>query len=179
MDRIQIKSKKGFTILELIIAIALAAIIAAVVFTFFMSNYKSLDKTSKKSDLQLQAAKINTLINEELMEASRIESMKNAQNQEVIDYSEASSPLIISYLDGEGKSSSLEITSKKVISIDGNGNKREIAAEIRELEVSPLINGFTFRNSAGLKLSFILGTESINYTFKSNAYFRNKSMEVN
>lgn len=49
------KKVRGFTILELIITLSLTVIVLGVVYTFFLSNSKTLAKTEINSDLQLEA----------------------------------------------------------------------------------------------------------------------------
>lgn len=47
--------RKGFTVLELIITISITVIVLGVIYTFFLSNSKTLAKTEINSDLQLEA----------------------------------------------------------------------------------------------------------------------------
>ncbi|MCF0146803.1 MAG: prepilin-type N-terminal cleavage/methylation domain-containing protein [Clostridium sp.] len=50
--------KKAFTVLELIIAISITVIVLGVVYTFFLSNSKTLATTEINSDLQMESEQI-------------------------------------------------------------------------------------------------------------------------
>lgn len=52
------KKAKGFTVLELIITLSLTVVVLGVVYTFFLSNSKTLSRTEINSDLQLESEAI-------------------------------------------------------------------------------------------------------------------------
>jgi len=52
-----LKNKKGFTLVELIVVLALVAVVMVPVSSFFITNYKYLNKTTKETEAQRQAEK--------------------------------------------------------------------------------------------------------------------------
>lgn len=85
--------KGGFTLIELIITLSLTTIILGVIYTFFITNKKTLSKIEINSDLQTEAQSIQ---NEFLNYCTQSEGIIEINNTKVenIDYS---------ILDSEGK----------------------------------------------------------------------------
>ncbi len=52
------KKARGFTVLELILTLSLTVVVLGVVYTFFLSNSKTLARTEINSDLQLESETI-------------------------------------------------------------------------------------------------------------------------
>ncbi|KOA21413.1 hypothetical protein CLHOM_00840 [Clostridium homopropionicum DSM 5847] len=67
-----IKKKKGFTLMELLITLALMGIVAAAISTFFFSNYNTLFKVSKELDLQREGERAIDFISKKAMESKGI-----------------------------------------------------------------------------------------------------------
>ena len=68
--------KRGLSLIELVVALSLIAIILMIVSPFFISNYVTLDKTSNQIDFQREAKSIMNYFTESSMEASKISSIK-------------------------------------------------------------------------------------------------------
>ena len=81
------KSKKrAFTLLELIITLALTSLILGVIYTFFITNNKSLSRIEINSELQTEASSIQTEILTYLTQSegiSEINNMKIDDNNKV------------------------------------------------------------------------------------------------
>lgn len=65
-------NNKGFTLVELIITLAIAAIILGIVMTFFITNIKSSNIITDKTELQYQAQNVMNFITEKAMQSSGI-----------------------------------------------------------------------------------------------------------
>lgn len=70
------KCKKGLTLLELIIALALTIVILGVVLTFFIVSNKSIKESSIKSDLQREGKVTMELLTANIMEAKAIDKLE-------------------------------------------------------------------------------------------------------
>ncbi|SHJ71169.1 prepilin-type N-terminal cleavage/methylation domain-containing protein [Clostridium cavendishii DSM 21758] len=67
--------KKGFTLLELIIALGLTGIIIAVVFAFVASNQRQVKKIEKRSEVQFQTQEVSSKISNLLMQSVRVKDI--------------------------------------------------------------------------------------------------------
>ena len=73
--------RRGLSLIELVVALSLIAIILMIVGPFFISNYVTLDKTSNQIDFQREAKSIMNYFTDSAMEASNIESLTNLKNE--------------------------------------------------------------------------------------------------
>ncbi|XZN28391.1 PilW family protein [Clostridium perfringens] len=73
--------RRGLSLIELVVALSLIAIILMIVGPFFISNYVTLDKTSNQIDFQREAKAIMNYFIDSAMEASNIESLTNVKNE--------------------------------------------------------------------------------------------------
>lgn len=73
--------RRGLSLIELVVALSLIAIILMIVGPFFISNYVTLDKTSNQIDFQREAKAIMNYFTDSAMEASNIESLTNIKNE--------------------------------------------------------------------------------------------------
>lgn len=80
MKNLKLK-KRGLSLIELVVALSLIAIILIIVGPFFISNYVTLDKTSNQIDFQREAKAIMNYFTDSAMEASNIESLTNVKNE--------------------------------------------------------------------------------------------------
>lgn len=80
MKNLKLK-RRGLSLIELVVALSLIAIILMIVSPFFISNYVTLDKTSNQIDFQREAKSIMNYFTDSAMEASNIESLTNVKNE--------------------------------------------------------------------------------------------------
>jgi len=67
------KDKRGFTLVELIVILGLAAIVISVVMSFFIANYKSYKRINTEAELQYQSQFIINFMTEKILEATEFE----------------------------------------------------------------------------------------------------------
>ncbi|HCS10014.1 MAG TPA: hypothetical protein DIV40_01030 [Clostridiales bacterium] len=67
------KNKNGFTLIELIIILALASIVALGVMSFLITNYRSYNVINTESELQYQSQYIINYITDKILEANKFE----------------------------------------------------------------------------------------------------------
>ena len=80
MKNLKLK-RRGLSLIELVVALSLIAIILMIVSPFFISNYVTLDKTSNQIDFQREAKAIMNYFTDSAMEASNIESLTNVKDE--------------------------------------------------------------------------------------------------
>jgi prepilin-type N-terminal cleavage/methylation domain-containing protein len=68
------KNKRGFTLLELIVIIALASVVMLAVMSFLITNYRSYNVINTVSELQYQSQYTINYITEKILEANKFES---------------------------------------------------------------------------------------------------------
>ncbi|MBU3189516.1 prepilin-type N-terminal cleavage/methylation domain-containing protein [Clostridium bowmanii] len=80
------RNKKGFTLVELIISMAILSIVMTAIYSFFLSDYKSLNRVSTEVEIQTQAEKAIEKITNIGMESSSVK-ISTAGTDEKIDNS--------------------------------------------------------------------------------------------
>ena len=69
------KKSKGFTVIELMLALALGAMFTAIFFQFFFVHQKALNSTAIRSQLQMDMQQSMEYFSKSAMEASRISNI--------------------------------------------------------------------------------------------------------
>ncbi|WP_426349769.1 PilW family protein [Alloiococcus sp. CFN-8] len=176
IEMIKITHKvKGFTLIELILALAIMSIVMLIVLPFFLSNYRSLNVTSSKSQLQHDAQMINELISKKLMEANKILIVEDTNDVDVTESIEEKSISYIKYLNGEMEENTLEVKSDGLYYKNlNNSEEKTVKAHIQEVLIEP-INGIdTYSKTSAIRIIVKLSVEDIKYETDNNVYFRNK-----
>lgn len=76
------KRKKAFTLLELIITLSITVIVLGIIYTFFISNIKTLITTEINTDLQEESQEIQSELLKYGSEATRISSLNDSDLKE-------------------------------------------------------------------------------------------------
>lgn len=71
-----VKTRKGLTLIELIVALALTIVVLGVILTFFIVSNKSMKEASIKSDLQREGKVAMELLTSNIMEAKAIDKLE-------------------------------------------------------------------------------------------------------
>jgi prepilin-type N-terminal cleavage/methylation domain-containing protein len=74
-----LKNKNGFTLMELLVALGLSAMVTSLVITFFVANIKTYKDLNDEAELQFQAQYILNFMSDKIMESEGISlMMKNS-----------------------------------------------------------------------------------------------------
>jgi prepilin-type N-terminal cleavage/methylation domain-containing protein len=73
-------NKKGFTLIELIVILALASIVMLAVMSFFIANYRSYNMLNTESELQYQSQNIINFMTDKILETKEFEG-KDADDE--------------------------------------------------------------------------------------------------
>ena len=172
---INYKKKEGFTLLEVVIVLAIIAIVSVLLYPFFTGNYKSLNSTTNKSELQHEAQMINSLLSQSLMEVKEITSIKNSSAEELLMTKGPSYPAYIEFLTGEGIKYSLTIDGNGITKTNlEDGTKIFTDGTIESLQIEPIEPGTNYSNTKGLKVKLNITYKTEHYTTDNIIYFRNK-----
>lgn len=174
-------SKKGITLVELLIALALLGTVMMVVSNFFFLNYKALNRESNEIDFQREAhAALNFIVKEAIVSKGIKEVYVN--NNQELDISRLKNAANISKLILEGGNTSEERGFKVI----DNGEEKQLYfytsinnRETSSIEVSSSIKSFDItsdrelKNASNIRVRIAL-TKGRNPIIESQVYFRNK-----
>lgn len=178
--------KSGFTLIELMISLALLAIILVLVNSIFIPSQKNISKTQVKSDLQLQAEQILDYINKSGMQAQKVQKIigdsdyltTNTANVSInnIIFSNGSESYAFTLTNFDSTNNSYELYYGE----QPVGANKSIGKYVKDMKVS-IINGdasTTYGSCSALKITIYLSkkisnNEVYNYDVTTNVYFRN------
>ncbi len=162
-------SRKGITLIELIITLGLIGVITGLVFSFFFSNKRTLSNVEIKSDLQYEAKEVLNKISKYAMEATGVE------------YDEFSSKIQFSILGSNEKvvfevKNGIATKDGEKIVLTGNeitfGNGSLADETISTSFQSIAISGEKDKN---IEVKLTLEKKGVTYTVSDNFGFRNSS----
>ncbi|MFT5871680.1 MAG: prepilin-type N-terminal cleavage/methylation domain-containing protein [Clostridium sp.] len=180
---------KGFTLIELILALAIGTIFLAIFFLFFLTHQKAINSTVIKSQLQMDMQQVTDYFTKSAMETSHITSLnditligdKNLGNvyiSQKLGATEAGG-IIFSV---ENSDSVQQYTYK--YRVDGKYlwytppglAEKVICNDISYVKITP-IDGKPFEVCSGIVLEIqLIGADGkITYDTTNNMYFRNKN----
>ena len=166
------KKKSGFTLIELIITLSLTVVVLGVIYTFFLTNTKTLTSTELGVDLQVEAQNIQDEILKYGTESKGIFSLNNVQikSDNIYPYSNLASTNGKLELDEitfnvEGKLISFkhDSTNKSLKLFENNVEIKNLGNNIEEIKVRPLdykmnLKGSFYKSNA-LEFSIVLSAK--------------------
>ncbi len=155
------RKKKGVTLIELVIALGLLAIVTSFIFSFFFSNEKKLEEINTRSDLQYEAKVILDSISKHAMAATKCEVKESDGTVKTITFSKVEDDGTVT---DEGAEFIIE-ENNVYLSTKEDG-KRLIGSHLHHIEISDDI-----LKSIEIRLS--LKEEDIDYSVKESFLFRN------
>lgn len=183
------KRKRGYTLLELIISISLILVVLGVIYTFFLSNTKTIITTELGVDLQVEAQNIQEAIlkyGTESKGISKINDIKlNESYKELQELSNNNGKLDIKEIvfNVDDKNISFKYDSKnKELKLIENNNEKVIGKNIESFKIRPIDYKMNkegnFYETNGLEFSIILSTKkgysSVKSPLSIMVKFRNK-----
>lgn len=182
------RTKKGVTLIELCVILAIILIVIAVIYPFFISNMKTLYETETRSDLQKEGQYAIKCFTDKAMEAQKIVELKDLDEKVVLSESDTIKLDESSTYLGEIEftTPSMDGTTNSVISYcfalkdnslhykqKPSNNDIKVADNIQSIEIQT-IDGKSFSECKGLNVKFTLRKNRVkSYTIESQVYFRN------
>lgn len=126
------KKKQGFTLIEIIIVLAISGIVLGIVSSIFITGNKVFSDSDVKSSLQIEAQFIQEKLSDIGMEGVGIYSITDNQGREIIEIDSESIPIV-----------DLDYDKLKLKSTDEDGNISNINSEkswlpIIKMEIYPV-----------------------------------------
>ncbi len=196
------KKARGFTVLELIITLSLTVVVLGVVYTFFLSNSKTLARTEINSDLQLESetiqkelflygtqaegiSKLNDII---INDTNKYNFEGSLDDNGKLDVTELKFKMGLEYVTVIYDKGNNKLTLKKVNKDGAEVTDSELSlpkilsSNVTDFKVRPLdyrmnLNG-NFKDTTGLEISLLLnkkkGYSDVTMPVSVIVKFRNK-----
>jgi len=169
--RCVMKCKKGYTLVELLITLAMTAFIFVLIMTFFTANLNNITKIKNNSELQFHAQYILNFFSEKVMESKKVElvldssyinSKTNSKKEQVVTK--------ISLRYGERANQCYIFEVKGIKIFYGKGNLNDSASS--ELKIKPYPDGKSFAEASGLRVTVVLVKGDEEYDASQLIYMR-------
>ena len=187
--------RRGLSLIELVVALSLIAIILMIVGPFLISNYVTLDKTSNQIDFQREAKAIMNYFTDSAMEASNIESLTNVKNEVLSNnnYTESLKKnslksnegyLKLTFNNSENKNEHTTFILKdRSLYMKKNSEEFKIGDIVSSIELTSLTEGGSqgevinnFKNANAIKIEITFDTKNNTpYKVSNILTFRNKN----
>ena len=184
------KKKSGFTLIEMIITIALTVIILGIASSMFFAGNKVFSNSDVKTTLQMEGQAIQEKISDIGMQATGVKSVKVSTDNSNLN--EIENIVINSYYKTTEAGASYDLTIEKVDSEktykDGSkiyelliGNT-VISSNVQSLQIDSYVisanNKTTLKNINSIEFTIVLrkekGYDDVEQTIKFRVAFRNK-----
>ncbi len=181
-------NNKGFTLVELLVVLALSGLIITSVFSFFITNIKSFNRADDQIELQQQGQLIMGFIEPIIMESEGIHSVRDLAgvdikdsinkvsiNKIAFDYSpKGEADVYVFKLTGDGKGTNNLNYGVFDSSLYENQNPSvQVANYIDKIEAEPVPYGEKFSKANGVVVSLYLKKDGQTVQFVNQFSFRN------
>lgn len=165
---------------------AILVIVLGIVTPLFISNYKSLNETETRNDLQKEGQQAMKYISDKAMETTTAQAIGLDDNSTstTLGAIEFSTPNIDSTTGKEinyyfiVKDNSLYYQQKSPDESIDHAKDKKIADNIKEIEIQSN-NGKNFSECSGLNIRVTLSKNKIEQTLQSEVRFRNVKLNTN
>ncbi|MCB2298706.1 PilW family protein [Clostridium tagluense] len=177
--------KKGITLIELIIAMAILAIVLSVISSFFLTNYKALNSVNKDLELQSQGEKVINFMVDNIIDGYGVKTVETPlvnlisknetevnENLKLNNETEIKK-LCIERLEAGGEEYKFELDGNTLNFYKGS-EKKEICNDVSTITVTPLPSGKSFTDCKGIRIEVKLKLDKIEKKFVNEVYLRNK-----
>ena len=184
------KKKRGYTLLELIISISLMLIVLGVIYTFLLTNTKTIIATELGVDLQVEAQNIQDEILKYGTESKGISKINNISLSEsyknIKDLSDNNGKLeieeIVFNVEDKNISFKYDSSNKKLELFENNNPIKTLGSNIESIKIRPIDYKMnpegSFYKTNGLEFSIVLsskkGYSSVKSPLSIIVKFRNK-----
>lgn len=183
--------KRGFTLIEVLITVAILGIVMTALSNFFFTNYNTLNKVSKQIDLQSEGEKgMKKIVNTSIESKGIVEVKKGGEELIEKDTAENISRIVFKTIDTSGNDiyeifevadnklwHGTSTDNSKIIDKDGGSLasgeiKGQIAAE--DIVSVSVKADKALKEAEGITITIALSQGNVNIDLNSQAYFRNK-----
>ncbi|WP_291572436.1 PilW family protein [Clostridium sp. UBA4548] len=169
------KKKKALTLIEVLIALSIFAIVMGIIFPFFTSSLKGFNTTTIRSELQNDGENVIKNISKTAMEAKKVNLIDNidVESSSATYKIDGTNVKSIEFLSGSDCKNVFELDKGAFYKVLSPGNRVSLGKNVEYIDISPL-DGLTFEKSQGIKVKLVMVKNSVNYEISNTLYFRNK-----
>lgn len=174
------QNKKGFCLVEIIVTMVIIVIVIGIVTPLFISNYKTLNETEARNDLQREGQQAMKYISDKAMETTTVQviGLDDDNASATLGEIEFSTPNIDSRTGKKinyyftVKDNSLYYQQKFPNENVDHSKDQKIADNIKKIEIQTS-DGKKISECNGLNIKITLSKNKIDYTLESQVHFRN------
>lgn len=166
--------RKGYTLIELLLCLALISIVITVLMSLFITNLNRFVRVKNDSELQFQAQYILNFISNKVMESGSVADIRTENNKRIVNSSEEFSIVKIALLYDmqDDYCYIFEVRENKIFygtgMVQWNGTvkepaKAQLGLYISELKIAPFPQGTTFAQARALNITLKLSKDKENY----------------
>jgi len=169
-----IKDNRGFTILEIIITLAIGIIVITMVGRFLITNLNHYNRINDSTEIMDQAQFVTSFLDLELSECAGIRSITSAEGLNLID---SNSGDYIKHIELYTRDTSHMVNPSFQLK---NGNDifykshSELGTYIDKIYVAPIPKNQSFRDSKGIAYKIYFIKDKSTYSIEKSIHFRNK-----
>lgn len=165
------RNKKGFTLVELMISMAIFSMVMGTIYSFFLTNYKFLNRVSLETEIQTEAEKAIEKITNIAMESSDVEITEDTDGK-----MKNSIGHVKLYKNG-GSDYVFTIEDHKLMLAIGASPKIQVAEFVEYIicnQITITNNGVTKNIGIDIEIAFELGIkDNEDKIINNEIYFRN------
>ncbi|WP_164880453.1 prepilin-type N-terminal cleavage/methylation domain-containing protein [Clostridium manihotivorum] len=172
--------KKAFTVIELLITLALIAIVSSIIYSFYLSSSKTMDETNTRSALQQDGQIVQNSLLTYGNQASSIAMINNIAPTSSGNSIQVNSLKLVLYANAnQTVEYDYDNTSKRLSEITSNLNgtgstTKTLSSNVQSIQISPI--GQYYNNADGIAVSITLSNKGISYSTSCKLIFRNKGV---
>ncbi|MFD3156361.1 prepilin-type N-terminal cleavage/methylation domain-containing protein [Haloimpatiens sp. FM7330] len=161
---------KGFTLIEVIIALAIFIIIITMLYSFFLSNYKVFRSTETNVELRNEGEKAVEQLSKEAMQSSKIIELEDVNGNDILENKNEVMIKCIKFKNSDNSCKFL-IEGNVLYSIKEN-KKKQISKYIKNVNVKS-IGSEVFKEAAGINIIINLQMHKEQESISTRVEFRN------
>ncbi|MBK1810490.1 prepilin-type N-terminal cleavage/methylation domain-containing protein [Clostridium sp. YIM B02505] len=182
------KSKrKGFTVLELILALGITVLVLGVVYSFFLTNTRTINETQINLDLQKSGEDSLSKISKKIMEARSIVGIISDNGTPVVGLTTCNIFSITFQTLQQNGNINYElrnhVLTETVVNQDGTTTRTQVGQDIQSITVNsidnavPLVDGHSTCRGINISISLAKNYSGRTYTYtvRTTINFRNHS----
>lgn len=163
---------RGFTILEIIITLAITVIVITMAGRFFITNIKSYGRINDSSEIHDQAQFVSVYLDDKISKSSGVVLVKNVKNQIA---NSTNGAFYIKEIEFDSSNSKLNINQNfKFLNNSISCNNMVLGNYLDSFYVSPIPSDYTYIEARGIKYKLRFLKNDSEYILERSIYFRNK-----
>ena len=169
-----IKNNKGFTILEIIITLAIFSIVITMVGRFLITNIKHYNRINDNTEIMDQAQFVTGFLDIELSQSAGIKSIISIDGLKLMDSNLGN---YIKYIELYTRDNTKLVNPSFQLK---NGNdifyksNSELGTYIDKIYVEPIPMNQSFKDSKGVAYKIYFKKDKSTYSIEKSIHFRNK-----